>query len=69
MAKFAAVKGHAVVTVTESDKAIAVGSMINFVVIEDKVRFDIALRPSEQGKLKISARLLAVAHKVIPGSS
>jgi len=41
--------------------------MINFVAVEDKVRFDVALPPAERGQLKISARLLAVARKVISG--
>lgn len=65
----AASKGHAVLTVTESGKALALGSMINFVVVDDKVRFDIALSPAEEGNLKISARLLAVARKVVSGAS
>jgi hypothetical protein len=41
------------------------GSMINFVPENDRVRFDVALAPAEEGLLKISARLLAVARKVI----
>ena len=39
--------------------------MINFVPEDDRVRFDVALAPAEEGRLKISARLLAVARKVI----
>jgi hypothetical protein len=61
-------KGRATLIVTESENALALGSMINFVVVDDKVRFDVAL-PAEQGELRISARLLAVARKVIAGSS
>ncbi|HVO88627.1 MAG TPA: YfiR family protein [Casimicrobiaceae bacterium] len=64
-----AAKGRAIVTVTESDQALSMGSMINFVVDDDKVRFDIALIPVEQGNIRISARLLAVARKVMPKSS
>jgi hypothetical protein len=59
-------KGRAVLTVTESDRAFSLGSMINFVVVDDKVRFDIALRPVEEGNIKISSRLLTVARKVLP---
>ena len=55
--------------VTESENALAQGSMINFVSSEDKVRFDVALPPAERGQLRISARLLAVARKVVSGSS
>jgi hypothetical protein len=61
---FAETKGHAILTVTESDQAASPGSVINFVVVDDKVRFDIALQPAEQGNLKISSRLLAIARRV-----
>jgi len=65
----AAAKGRALLTVTESEEALELGSMINFVVVEDKVRFDIAPPPSESSNLKISARLLGVARKVVSKSS
>jgi hypothetical protein len=61
----ATARGHAVLTVTESENAISLGSMINFVAEDRKVRFDVALPPAERGQLKISARLLAVARKVV----
>ncbi|HZE61160.1 MAG TPA: YfiR family protein [Burkholderiales bacterium] len=61
----AAAKGQPLLTVTESDNAIAHGSVINFVAEDQKVRFDIALPPAERGQLKISSRLLAVARRVI----
>ena len=65
----AAAKGQPLLTVTETDEALKLGSMINFVVVEDKVRFDIAPPPSESSNLKISARLLGVARKVVSKSS
>jgi len=65
----AAAKGQPLLTVTESEEALELGSMINFVVVEDKVRFDIAPPPSESSNLKISARLLGVARKVVSKSS
>jgi len=61
-------KGQSVLTVTESDDALSHGSMINFVFVDDKVRFDVALPQAERGALKISARLLAVARKVVTSS-
>jgi hypothetical protein len=61
----AATKGYSVLTITESENALASGSMINFIAVEDKIRFDIALAPAERGQLKISSRLLAVARKVL----
>ncbi len=60
-------RGRPLLTVTESEQALASGSMINFVIVENKVRFDIALAPAEAGQLKISARLLSVARRVLRG--
>ena len=64
----AGAKGPTPLIVTESENALTQGSMINFVSSDDKVRFDVALPPAERGQLRISARLLAVARKVIPGA-
>jgi hypothetical protein len=52
-------------TVTELDDAPASGSVINFVVIDDQVRFDVSLPAAERSNLKISSRLLTVAHQVV----
>ncbi len=65
----AAAKGQALLTVTESEEGLELGSMINFVVVENKVRFDVAPPPPESDNLKISARLLGVARKVVSRSS
>jgi hypothetical protein len=56
--------GRAILTVTEVPGAMPAGSMINFVVVDAKVRFDVALPPAEARQLKISSRLLAVARRV-----
>jgi hypothetical protein len=58
--------GLALLTVSDSDNALASGIMINFVAAQSKVRFDIALPPAERGGIRISARLLSVARKVAP---
>ena len=50
--------------VTDSPSGIQLGSMINFVLVGDKLRFDVALAPAEARGLKISSRLLAVARTV-----
>ena len=60
----AGAKGQPILTVTESEEGAAAGSMINFVVVNDKVKFDIALAPAESSGLRISSRLLAVARQV-----
>ena len=65
----AAADSQPLLVVTESDAGLAAGSAINFVVVDDKVRFDIALHPIERAGLKVSARLLAVARNVLPNPS
>ena len=62
----AAAHGRPVLTVTELDPGAMTGiaGMINFVLVDDKVRFDIQLPPALQSGLKISARLLGVARRV-----
>ena len=60
---------YASLTVTESPWAVPPESMINFVLVDDKVRFDIAPRVAESNKLKISARLLGVARSLVGQAS
>jgi hypothetical protein len=60
----AAAKDSPVLIVTERDETLPPGSMINFVVEEDRVRFDIDAQVAELRRLKISARLLALGRRV-----
>jgi hypothetical protein len=57
-------RGQSVLTVSDSEEATVQGSMINFVVADDKLRFDVTLRLVAASRLRISARMLAAAHKV-----
>ena len=52
--------------VSESEGALGQGSMINFQIVDGRVRFDVALAPVETAGLRISSRLLAVARDVRP---
>jgi len=61
------VVSRSVLTVTETTTVRSKGSVINFLVVNDKVRFDVSLQPAELGRLQISSRLLQVAHNVING--
>jgi hypothetical protein len=54
---------HALV-VTEAEGALDYGSVINFVLAQDRVRFDISLESAEKRGLRLSSRLLAVARSV-----
>lgn len=54
--------------VTESDTALQHGSVINFKIIEQRVRFDVSLEAAEKYNLKLSSRLLTVANQVLKGA-
>ena len=56
-----AVEERPALVVTESDDALELGSMINFVVSEGRVRFEISVAPAEKRGLQLSSGLLAVA--------
>jgi hypothetical protein len=61
-------KGHPILIVTEADEALSRGSMINFVTVDGKVRFEAAPKSASLGNLSISARLLAAAYRVAGAS-
>jgi hypothetical protein len=48
-------------TVGESDKFASTGGIVTFVVLNDKIRFEINADAAESGGLKISAQLLKLA--------
>jgi hypothetical protein len=56
---------HGVLTVGETPNMIKSGGMINFVVEENKVRFEINLTAAKNNKIKIRSQLLRLAKKVI----
>lgn len=66
-AELANLKGAPVLTVGESEHFAQDGGMIGFFLEDNKVRFEINLEAAEHAKLKISARLLALAKTVIGG--
>lgn len=53
-----------VLTVTEVPDALDEGSIINFVVVDDRVGFEISLAAASRNGLTLSSRLLAVARRV-----
>jgi uncharacterized protein DUF4154 len=59
--------GSPVLTVGESEHFAQAGGMIGFFLEDNKVRFEINVEAAEDAKLKISARLLALAKTVIGG--
>lgn len=59
-----AARASGTLVVSESEGALGQGSMINFQIVDGRVRFDVALSPVETAGLRISSRLLAVARDV-----
>jgi hypothetical protein len=64
-----AAKARPVLIVTEADGALSQGGMINFVIVERRVRFEVALDSVEKSGLRLSSRLLAVAQQVKTGAN
>lgn len=60
------VKPLGILTIGESDVASADGPIITFKLAGGKVRFDINVEAAERQKLRISSRLLSLAHIVEP---
>ena len=59
------IKTNNILTVGETDNFLESGGIINFVLEEKKVRFEINLDAANTSKLKISSQLLRLAEKVI----
>ena len=54
--------------VSEADNGLQQGSVINFKVIADHVRFDVSLEAADRNNVKLSSRLLTVANHVTRGA-
>jgi hypothetical protein len=59
------VKGHHVLTVADTEGFLEAGSIIEFVMVERKVRFGINMAAGKQAKLKIRSQLLRLAEKIV----
>jgi hypothetical protein len=64
---FASLRERPILTVTESAEAFGLGSMINLVVAEDRLRFEIGLKSVGLSRLKVSALMLSAAYRVTKG--
>ena len=61
--------GRPVLTVGESPAFLRQGGMINFVLEDGKVRFEIDQDAASRANLKISSRLMRLARTALPGRS
>jgi len=66
LARYAGRRG--LLLVGDSDDGLARGAMINLVLAENRVRFEVSPEPAERAGLHISSRMLALAQFVKPGT-
>jgi hypothetical protein len=57
-----------VLLVTECANGLQAGSIINFRVVEERVRFDVSLDAADRNHIRLSSRLLTVASHVSKGT-
>jgi hypothetical protein len=57
-----------VLVVSEAQDGLQQGSVINFRIVDERVRFDVSLEAAEKSSVKLSSRLLTVANHVQKGA-
>ena len=62
-----AAEKNGTVTVTERESGLQNGSVINFRLVDDRVRFEVSLPAAERCNVRLSSRLLSVAYYVQKG--
>jgi hypothetical protein len=58
----------ALLLVTECEDGLQQGSIINFRIVDERVRFDVALEAADRNHVRLSSRLLTVANRVLKGA-
>lgn len=54
--------------VSEAENGLQHGSVINFKIVDERVRFDVSLEAADKNSVKLSSRLLTVANQVYKGT-
>lgn len=62
-----AAEKNGTVTVTEQEDGLRNGSVINFRLVDERVRFEVSLPAAERCNVRLSSRLLSVAYYVQKG--
>ncbi len=57
-----------VLLVTECGNGLQLGAVINFKIVEERVRFDVSLEAADKNNIRLSSRLLTVANHVSKGA-
>jgi len=60
-----AARDRPMLIVTDMPQGLDVGSALNFVPVQDRLRFEASLRAVDRAGLKVSSRLLALAQRVV----
>jgi hypothetical protein len=55
---------RSILTITDTEGALSAGSVINFRIADNRVRFEVSFDTAEKSNLKLSSRLIAVAYYV-----
>jgi hypothetical protein len=61
----ARVQGRPVLVVTDQARGLENGGMLNFVPVDGRIRFEASLAHAQQAGLRLGARLLTVAERVV----
>ena len=62
-----AAQAASVLTVAEWEGALRQGAVLNFLPVDGRVRFEVSVEQAEKAGLKVSSRMLSVAHNVVGG--
>lgn len=65
----AAACDHSVLVVTDWEDALESGSVINFRLVDRRIRFEVSLDAADACGVSVSSRMLAVAEHVLPRSA
>jgi hypothetical protein len=60
-----ALAGKPILVVTDVPNALELGSTVNFMIVERRVRFEVSLPSAQRAGIRISSELLSVAARVI----
>lgn len=61
------IKIEPVLTITDTHNGLDTGSIINFVIVDNHIRFEVSTAHADRCGIKISARLLGVAQRIETG--
>ena len=57
-----------VLLVTDSEEGLEMGGVLNFITVDNRVRFEVSLTAADRSRFRISSELLAVAARVRGGA-